>query len=108
MFPKLIDIWNSAREKIEKAEYLIVVGYSFAEADTYITKIMARSMAMKDNQKMIVVNTDPNLVAPLRNRFEAQINGFDSERIIRICESSDTAMEKLLRKMTASKANSES
>jgi NAD-dependent SIR2 family protein deacetylase len=63
MFPKLIDLWNSARERIENAEYLIVIGYSFAEADTYITKIIARSMSMNNNQKMIVVNTDPNLVA---------------------------------------------
>ena len=107
MFPKLIDIWNLAREKIEKAEYLIVVGYSFAEADTYITKIIARSMAMNNNQKMIVVNTDTNLVATLRKRFEAQINGFDLERIIRLCESSDTAMGKLLGKLTASKGGKE-
>lgn len=102
MFPKLIDLWNSAKEKIEKADYLIVIGYSFAEADTYITKIIARSMSRNNEQKMIVVNTDPNLVATLRNRFEAQIKGFYPERIIRVCESSDTAMNKLLNKFVIS------
>jgi NAD-dependent SIR2 family protein deacetylase len=103
MFPKLIDLWNSAKEKIEEADFLIVIGYSFAEADTYITKIIARSMSMNENQKMIVVNTDPELVTTLKSRFEAQINGFDSERIIRLCESSDTAMGKLLDSMISSK-----
>ena len=107
MFPKLIDLWNSAKEEIEKADYLIVIGYSFAEADTYITKIVARSMSVNKNQRMIVVNTDPNLVAILKDRFEAQINGFDSKRIIRLCESSDTAMVKLLRNMSASKESTE-
>ena len=107
MFPKLIDLWNSAKEEIENADYLIVIGYSFAEADTYITKIVARSMSVNKNQRMIVVNTDPNLVAILKDRFEAQINGFDSKRIIRLCESSDTAMVKLLRNMSASKESTE-
>lgn len=107
MFPKLIDLWNSAKEEIEKADYLIVIGYSFAEADTYITKIVARSMSVNKNQRMIVVNTDPNLVAILKDRFEAQINGFDSKRIIRLCESSDTAMVKLLSKLSASKESTE-
>jgi len=55
MFPKLIDLWNSAKVEIENADYMIVIGYSFAEADTYITKIVARSMSVNKNQKMIVV-----------------------------------------------------
>jgi hypothetical protein len=59
-------------------------------------------MSRKKEQKMIVVNTDHNLVAILRNRFEAQIKGFYPERIIRVCESSDIVMNKLLKKIIIS------
>lgn len=96
MFPNLIDIWNSASQSIEEADYLIVVGYSFSEADTYITKIISRSMSMNENQKMIIVNTNPNLVSTLRDRFSAHIDGFDEKRILKACESSEKILPELL------------
>jgi NAD-dependent SIR2 family protein deacetylase len=94
--PKLIDLWNLAKEEIEKADYIIVVGYSFAEADTYITKIIARSMTMNNNQKMIIVDTDPTLVSVLRDRFLARINGFNERRILRVCISSEVGLPRII------------
>ena len=99
MFPNLIDIWNSARQAIEEADYLIIVGYSFSEADTYITKIISRSMSMKNNQKMIIVNTNPNLVPILRERFSAHIDGFNEKRILKACESCEQILPKILNSM---------
>jgi len=97
MFPNLIDIWNSASQSIEEADYLIIVGYSFSEADTYITKIISRSMSMKENQKMIIVNTNSILVPTLRDRFSAHIDGFDEKRIINVCESSEKILPDILK-----------
>jgi len=105
MFPHLIDIWNSARQSIEEADYLIIVGYSFSEADTYITKIISRSMSMSDDQKMIIVNTDPNLVPTLRDRFSAHIDGFDKKRILQACKSSDIILPKILDPMLDRKSS---
>ena len=103
MFPNLIDIWNSARQSIDEADYLIIVGYSFSEADTYITKIISRSMSMKDSQKMIIVNTNPNLVPMLRERFSAHIDGFNEKRILKACESSEKILPDILRSMLGQK-----
>jgi len=103
MFPNLIDIWNSASQSIEEADYLIIVGYSFAEADTYITKIISISMSLKENQKMIIVNTDPNLVPTLRDRFSAHIDGFNEKRILKACESSEKILPDILRSMLGQK-----
>jgi len=99
MFPNLIDIWNSASQSIQDADYLIIVGYSFSEADTYITKIISRSMSMNENQKMIMVNTNPNLVPTLRDRFSAHIDGFDEKRILKACESSEKILPDILKSM---------
>jgi len=104
MFPNLIDIWNSARQSIEEADYLIIVGFSFSEADTYITKIISRSMSMKDSQKMIIVNTNPNLVPTLRERFSAHIDGFDEKRILKACGSCEEILPKILNSMLGKKS----
>lgn len=99
MFPNLIDIWNSASQSIQEANYLVVVGYSFSEADTYITKIISRSMSMNAGQKMIIVNTDPSLVRVLRDRFTAHIDSFDEKRILAACDSAEKVMPQILTSM---------
>jgi len=99
MFPNLIDIWNSASQSIEEADYLVVVGYSFSEADTYIIEIISRAMSMNGNQKMLIVNTNPELVPTLRDRFSVHINGFDKKRILKACESSEKILPDILRSM---------
>jgi len=103
MFPNLVDIWNSANQSIEEAGYLIVVGYSFSEADTYITKIISRSISMNKNQKMIIVNTDPNLSTTLRDRFSAHIDKFDKKRILKACESCEKILPNILKSILGKK-----
>jgi NAD-dependent SIR2 family protein deacetylase len=83
MFPNLIGLWNNARNLIEKSRVLIVIGYSFAEADSYITKIVSRSLGKNPHQQMVVVDSNPRLVTSLREKLTAHIKGFDPERIVR-------------------------
>ncbi len=99
MFPHLVEVWNSARQAIDSADYLIVVGYSFSEADTYITKIISRSISMNEPQRVVVVDIDAKLVPSLRERFAAQIDGFDERRILSACQSSDKILPKILESM---------
>jgi NAD-dependent SIR2 family protein deacetylase len=99
MFPNLVDIWNSARQAIEAAHYLIVVGYSFSEADTYITKIISRSMSMNNSQKMIIVNTNQNLAPTLRSRFSAHIGGFDTTRILSASQNAEEILPQIVNSM---------
>lgn len=96
MFPNLIDIWNTARQRIEEAKYLIVIGYSFSDADTYLTKIISRSMSINEDQKMIIVNTDYNLVPTLRDRYSAHIERFDERRILNACGKAEEILSKIL------------
>ena len=96
MFPSLIQLWNSARKKIETAEYLIVIGYSFSDADNYITKIVSLSMSMNKDQKMIVVTTDHKLVELLRNKLSVSIENFDVTRILEARKSCDEILPQIL------------
>lgn len=99
IFPNIIDIWNSARQEIDSADYLIVVGYSFSEADTYITKIISRSMSMHTNQRMIIVNTNPNLTPTLRERFSSHIDEFNTKRILNACKSAEDILPEITKSM---------
>lgn len=99
MFPNLVEIWNSARQTIEHARYLIVVGYSFSEADTYITKIIERSMSMSNNQKMLIIDTNPNLVPTLREKFSSHIEGFDTRRILNACKTAEEILPQIVNSM---------
>jgi NAD-dependent SIR2 family protein deacetylase len=101
MFPSLVDIWNYARQSIEEAAVLIIVGYSFSESDAYITKIISRSMATNENQKMIVVDTDASLVPALRGRFDVHIDRFDHGRILKACGTCETVLPRILDSMLA-------
>ena len=105
MFPNLIDIWNSARQSIEEADYLIVVGYSFSEADTYITKIISRSMTMKNTQKMIIVDPDYKLAPTLRDRFSAHIDGFNEKRILKACGNAEEILPEILNSILDKKSS---
>lgn len=80
-FPVLISLWNTARARIEQASVLLVVGYAFAEADTYISKVIARSLAVNSQQRMVVVDINGGLVPSLRKRFKDTIDDFNLERI---------------------------
>ena len=56
-------------------------------------------MSIKDSQKMIIVNTNPNLAPMLRERFSAHIDGFDEKRILKVCESCEEILPKILNSM---------
>jgi NAD-dependent SIR2 family protein deacetylase len=99
IFPNLILLWNTARERIEQARYIVVIGYSFSEADTYINKIIERSMTQHDEQRIIVCDPNVNLVRILRDRFAARIDGFDTRRILAATGSSDKIVPQVLEKL---------
>jgi len=99
IFPNLIDIWNSAKKSIEEADYLIVIGYSFSEADTYITKIVSKSMSMKKSQKIIVIDTNEDLLLELRERFSNRIDNFEEERILGVVGDCEKKLPEFLKSM---------
>ena len=105
MFPTLIRLWDEARTTIEAAKVLIVVGYSFAEADTYINKIIERSMTVNPRQRMVVCDSDWSLVPSLRNRFAARIDGFDEARVLPAVGSVDEVLPKVLQMLAGQRTS---
>lgn len=96
VFPNLIQLWNIARDRIEAADVIIVVGFSFSEADSYVNKIIERSMTRSSSQKLIVCDSDASLVPTLKRRFTARIDGFDDSRILAAMGPADELLPEFL------------
>ncbi|MEA2785238.1 MAG: hypothetical protein QOF71_1342 [Candidatus Eremiobacteraeota bacterium] len=101
MFPNLVSLWDRARVAIEDATIIVVVGYSFAEADTYITQMVFRALGARSEQRMIIVDTDMNLVPQLRKRLTNHIREFDKARIVPCLGSCDIVVPRLLSALTS-------
>ena len=97
MFPSLIRLWNTARELIERADYLLVVGYSFSEADSYINKIVSRALTSNTGQKLIICDPNAGLATVLRDRYSAHIDNFETKRVLQVVGSADEVIPKVLR-----------
>ncbi|MEX0887558.1 MAG: SIR2 family protein [Phycisphaeraceae bacterium] len=82
--PSLTPLLDQAKACFDEAEVVVVVGFSFAEADVYISRMLSKSMQMNPNQQALVVDPDRSVADKVRRKFEASIPNFERERIIRL------------------------
>jgi NAD-dependent SIR2 family protein deacetylase len=95
--PPLTPLQQEAQHAFEQADAIVVVGYSFAEADIYIPRMLSKSMQTKPRQKLIIVDPDARIASRVKRKFKASIPGFDSTRIIRATISCVEFMPNFLR-----------
>lgn len=94
--PPLTPLLAEARSAFEASEAIIVVGFSFAEADVYISRMLSKSMQTKPAQKLIIIDPTPEVAYRVRRKFTSSIPNFDEQRIIRLSEDCSSALPKLL------------
>ena len=95
--PPLTPLQQEAQKAFEQADVIVVVGYSFAEADIYISRMLSKSMQTKSEQRLLIVDPDASIVSRLRRKFKASIPGFDTTRIVRAQEDCVKFMPGFLR-----------
>lgn len=94
--PPLTPLLTDARDAFEEAEAILVVGFSFAEADVYISRMLSKSMQTKPGQKLVIIDPDKDVAYRVRRKFKASIPNFDEQRIVRLTEDCSGALPKLL------------
>jgi NAD-dependent SIR2 family protein deacetylase len=100
-YPALVGLWQSAKENINDAEYIIVVGYSFADSDDYIRKIIYRSMIENPDQKMILVDMDEDLAPRIKEELSAY-GGVDQDRILGATGDAEELVPEILENLSQS------
>jgi len=93
-FPGLLTLWDRAATAFAAATMIVSVGYSFSEADTYITKMIAKAMAVDPGKRLVVIDTNPSVAELLKEKLDAVIDGFDKSRVVQSCESCEVILPK--------------
>lgn len=101
MFPPLINIWNEARDKIIEADYIIAVGYSFADADAYISKIISSAMEADRDKEIMIVNKNFDVTKSLQEQYKRQIANFETDRVHHVHGLSQNKVPELVANMTS-------
>ena len=79
--PLIADASNS----LAKASLIVAVGFSFADADRYIARMISKALQASPNAKLVIVDPSAEVANRVREKFGAQIPGFDSmNRIIKL------------------------
>lgn len=94
--PPLTPLLEDARSTFESADLILVLGFSFAEADVYISRMLSKSMQTKMTQRLLIVDPSHDVVSRLRKKFKASIPGFDDNRIVRLAGDCATLLPEFL------------
>jgi NAD-dependent SIR2 family protein deacetylase len=92
MFPPLIDLWQAAMRTIEKADVIVVIGYSFSLGDDYIFKMIVSSMK-KNNAMLIMANKDFDSITSL----ETKLSAYHLKLLYPICGDATETVPRILR-----------
>ena len=97
MFPPLAGLWDKAQQAFQKAKVILVVGYSFSEADTHITKMINRAMGADKTKKLIIVDLDRSIARKVTEKLTSHIDSFNIQRVISATNSCELVLPDLCR-----------
>lgn len=96
--PPLQPLIANAASCFEGKTLIVVVGFSFADADLYISRMLIKAMQASSQVRLVIVDPDARVIEKVRRKFEAQIPDFDSEaRILRLQGDCSELLPKFLR-----------
>ena len=82
MAPPLNPLIEKATNCFSGGNVIVVVGFSFADADLYISRMISKAIQENDDSKIVLFDPDVRVLKKIRGKFKSRIPGFDSSRII--------------------------
>jgi NAD-dependent SIR2 family protein deacetylase len=82
--PPLAGLIKKAYDCFSSAGAIVVVGFSFAEADFYISRMITKAMQMSSTRKLVLFDPDRSVVQRLRRLLSLRIKDFDETRVVRV------------------------
>jgi len=82
--PPLTPLIGSAQGAFNKADVVVVVGFSFAEADMYISRMLTKSMQLNPKVRAVVFDPDYDVAQKLRRQLSLRVPDFDEKRVIHV------------------------
>lgn len=94
--PPLMPLTGKAANAFEKADIIVVVGYSFADADLHITRMISKSLQRKSTQRVAILDPDRGIAEKLRRRLKSSIPNFETSRILRLAGDASVVLPQFL------------
>jgi NAD-dependent SIR2 family protein deacetylase len=82
--PPLTPLIERAQDSFNKANIIVVVGFSFADADMYISRMLTKSLQLNPKVRTIIFDPDLRVAQKLRLQLTLRIPNFDPKRVIRV------------------------
>jgi len=90
--PPLTPLLGDANTAFERSDLIVVVGFSFADADAYISRMIGKAMQTSSEKRVVVVDPDHLVTDRVRRKFRSSIPNFDVNRIIRVALDCDQSL----------------
>jgi len=65
-------------------DVIVVVGFSFADADLYISRMVSKAMQANEHTRLVMLDPNRSVVEKVRRKFSVRIPDFDASRILSI------------------------
>jgi NAD-dependent SIR2 family protein deacetylase len=79
--PPLNPLLQRADQLFSNADLLVVVGFSFAEADLYLTRMLSKAMQNRTDTRLLIIDPQFEVVEKIKRRLSIRIPYFDEDRI---------------------------
>ena len=91
------------------ARLIVVVGFSFADADSYISQMLIKAMQASEDTRLMIVDPDEQVIEKTRRKFQDRIPQFDAaNRILKLQGDCSELLPQFLRGELLMKAEGES
>jgi len=79
--PPLSPLLERAQDAFNGADAVVVVGFSFAAADLYLSRMISKSMQMSQTVKLLVFDPDPAVSDKVIRQLSLRIPNFQPDRV---------------------------
>ncbi|UYN90765.1 MAG: SIR2 family protein [Anaerolineales bacterium] len=84
IFPSLNSLLERAEDALSEASIVAVVGFSFSDADLYISRMLSKWLSTNEKSRMIIFDPDVSVVEKVTKQFELRIQNFDKRRVLSV------------------------
>lgn len=80
--PPIVQIWDRGRKILDQARLFVIIGYSFADADDYIAKMLVKAVGQNPNKKVIIINMDEKAINRCQDFIRLHVGAVDEKKSI--------------------------
>jgi NAD-dependent SIR2 family protein deacetylase len=82
--PPLTPLVERAQEAFNAADVIIAVGFSFADPDLYISRMLTKPLQSSKETQLVVFDPDYTVAEKVRRQMSLRVSGFNPDRILRV------------------------